>query len=219
MNVRKFAVVLLGISFAVPGYSWDASENHIRLQGSMKGQLTDSVYVQLKEQLRYRESDGYFFYRYTEFTTGWNVTSNWTATADYRYFTRRTPGMEWESWPMYHVNLYGRTRIPHLELKSMWRLTHVPYEGRKDLTEFNPKFTLLPAEGVTDWQLRPFAAVEMMYDFEQTLFYLYRLEGGLACKPWEKLSVKCFVTQQRFRTEGSSWTETYFTGLAAGLSF
>ncbi len=198
--------------------AWDSAENAVWLEGTLKGNLTDALSVSLKEQVRYKEDDGYYFLHYTDFGVGWKFSKAWNLTGNYRYVTTRKRNGDWTPKPMLHANLTNTLPLGFLHLKSRFRLAHVDVRGADDQALLWPRITLGFSNG---WKgLSPYGAWEPIYDMGENLIYRNRLEGGILYAPCKNWSLKFFLMQQRTRTDSTSdWTESYNMGAGATLKF
>lgn len=204
----------------ITAHAWDVSENSHWLEGALKGTLSDTLAVRLTEQVRYKEKGDFFYFCYTDFCLQWKFAPNWCAAGAFRYISARKPDSDWSATPMWHINLQNQTTMNWLYLCSRLRLSHVQLDGADNLTDFRPKFSLMPLKGWTRSKLKPYLADELMYNFEQNLIYRNRAEGGILCATYNKLALRIFLMQELTRTDSNTnWSETYNMGAGATLKF
>lgn len=217
----KYSIITAVIcGSALTAHAWDSTENATWLDGYLKGQLTDTVSVKLAEQLRYKDEGSFNHYRHTEFGAEWSFAKNWSASAAYRYIQARKPDSEWFTKPMVHINLKNKTSLWLFDLKTCLRFSYLFLDGAVDLSDCRPKFALMPFQGWTGWNFKPYAAFEGMYNFEANVAYRYRAGAGLLLTPVNKLSLNLFMMQEQTRLrKNNDWQESYYMGLQAGLKF
>ncbi|MDF7800559.1 DUF2490 domain-containing protein [Pontiellaceae bacterium B1224] len=217
--MKQFTTALtLFCGAALTTQAWDQGENAIWLEGTVRGNITDQLSASLKEQVRYRESDGFYFYRYTDFGLGWKFSNAWNVTAQYRYVTARKEGGNWVAKPMTHVNVNNKLPLGPVKLSTRLRFGFIDIESADNQTLIWPRFVLNLSKSWVG--LNPYAAFETIYDIEQNLVFRNRFEGGLTYSPTKMLSLKMFLMQQLTRTaSNSTWTEAYNAGAGATLKF
>ncbi|MDZ8119360.1 DUF2490 domain-containing protein [Pontiella agarivorans] len=215
MKVRLTAALL---GAAMSTLAWDSAENAVWLEGTLKGKLTEKLSLSLKEQVRYRENDGFFYWRYTDVGVGWKFSNAWNLTGNYRYITTRKRDGDWFAKPMLHANLTNTLPLDFLRLKSRMRLAHVDMPDGDDQALLWPRITLSFSKG---WKgLNPYGAWEPIYDMADNLVYCNRFEGGFLYAPLDNLFLKAFLMHQLNRTDSTSkWTESYNMGIGATLKF
>jgi hypothetical protein len=217
--MKKFTTALaLFCGATLTSQAWDQGENAIWLEGALKGNITEKLSASLKEQIRYRESDGFYFYRYTDFGLGWTFSKAWNVTAQYRYVTARKEGGNWVAKPMTHVNVNNKLPLGPVKFSTRLRFAFINADSAGNQTLIWPRFTLNFSKAWVG--LNPYAAFETIYDIEENLVFRNRFEGGLTYSPTKMLSLKMFLMQQLTRTESNStWTEAYNMGAGATLKF
>lgn len=203
---------------AMTTLAWDSTENAVWFEGTFKGKLTEKASISMKEQIRYKEDDGFYFLHYTDFGLGWKFSKAWSLTGNYRYITTRKRTGDWYAKPMLHANLTNTLPLGFLSLKSRFRLAHVDIPYGDDQELLWPRIMLSLSKG---WKgLNPYGAWEPIYDMADNLVYRNRIEGGLLYAPLDNLSLKAFLMQQITRTDSTSeWTEAYNMGVGATLKF
>lgn len=212
----NLTAALLGA--AMTTLAWDSADNAVWLEGTLKGNLTEKLSVSLKEQIRYKGNDGFFYWRYTDVGVGWKFSNAWNLAGNYRYITTRQRTGDWYAKPMLHANLTNTLPLGFLRLKSRIRLAHVDVQNTDDLALIWPRITLRFSRG---WKgLNPYGAWEPIYDMAENLVYRNRLEGGILYALCNNLSLKFFLMQQLTRTDSTSdWNEAYNMGAGATLKF
>lgn len=214
--VHALPAVLLGTALST--FAWDSSENAVWLEGTLKGKIADNLGASLKEQVRYKESDGFFFLRYTDFGLSWKFSNAWSLSGNYRYVSTRSRTGDWYAKPMLHANLVNTLPLGAVKLKTRLRLAHVQLSDAPDQAYLWPRFILSPASA---WKgMSPYGAWEPIYEMNSNLLYRNRIEGGILYAPTDLLSLKLFLMQQITRTSANSdWTEAYNMGAGMTLKF
>lgn len=201
-------------------HAWDASENIIRLDGSVKGSLTESTTLKLAENLRYTNEGQFHYYSHTELEFNWKFAENWELAPAFRYITVRTQETEWQSIPMWMFHLNNTAHLNRIDIKTRLRFTHAVLDDLDDLTDFRPKFTLQPGVGLTQWEIKPYLADELIYNFQDHRFYRNRISGGVKLRPVKPLALDLFIMQELTRIGSQNdWTERYNFGLSAAIRF
>ncbi len=215
LNKHGFIVAAL-CGTALTASAWYSTENTIWLDGSIKGNVADNLSLKLTEQLRFKDEGRLLNYRYTDIGTTYSFAPAWSITPAWRHIqTRKTASADWSDKNMWHINLNNKTRLAAMDLKSRLRFTYTD-----DLSDFRPEFTLLPHKGFTGWKFKPFVTDELMYNFNEELFYRNRFSAGILCAPTKALSLKTFIMQELTKKAANgNWNESYNMGIYIGYAF
>ncbi|VGO16091.1 hypothetical protein PDESU_04681 [Pontiella desulfatans] len=220
----KFATVVVlawaALGVATRCRAWDASENIIRLEGAVKGPLSDSFTLKLVENHRYTEKGSFHYYHHTELELGWAFAENWRLSPAFRYITARSKESDWISKPTWLLNLNNSASWRGLNLRTRLRLFHTDLDSVDAITDFRPKLTLQPTQGFTGWSIKPYIADELIYNFQDNSFYRNRFSGGVKLVPLKPLSFDLFLMQELTRLGSQNdWKERYNFGCSAAVYF
>ncbi|MDF7823355.1 DUF2490 domain-containing protein [Pontiellaceae bacterium B12227] len=214
------AIAWVTLGMVLHCQAWDASENIIRLQGSVKGSLTESTTLKLTENLRYTHEGSFHYYSHTELEMGWKFAENWNLAPAFRYISARTQQTDWQGIPVWILNLNNTARLKVIDIKTRLRVLHSDLDQVGDRTDFRPKFSVQPADGFTQWDLKPYLADELIYNFQDNRFYRNRISGGIKLRPANVLALDLFIMQELTRIGSrNDWTERYNLGLSAAILF
>lgn len=187
------------------------------LTATVKGGLNDNLSLKFSGQNRYRDDDHY--YRHFDYGIEYKVTKSWSVTGTYRDQIVKSKTGQWRTTAGYMLDINNSLKQFGAELKSRLRFTYFDPRYDADSTmDFRPRFDLLPAKGVTAWDVKPYVADEMMYNFDESNFYRNRLSFGLRCAPIKPLTVDLSLMQEVTETD-EKWAENWNPCLAATWSF
>ncbi len=204
----------------LPAYAWDITDNVLWLEGAVRGKLAESVTLGINEQMRYLETGGFQYYRHTELSVDWAFARQWSIAPAYRHIMARSRNSGWIAQPMWQLNLNNKTAWGLAEFRTRLRITYIHLDQLDDLTDFRPKVTLLPFQGWTAWNTRPYLSDELIYNFEDNLIYRNRLSIGIRATPLDPLDLEAFLMQELTRPGAKNeWQERFVIGAKATLSF
>jgi hypothetical protein len=202
----------------IAGSAVFADENdQVWMTGTVKYKLNDPVSIKFARQVRWKNEDHY--YSHTDLGIGYALNKGWSVGGAFRYIEKKNKRGAWQSCDGYLLDLVHKAKGRGLHVKSRLRLSYFDPNYNADCsTDFRPRFDLSPANGFTEWKLKPYVADEVMFDVEEKNLYRNRLIVGLKAQPFKSLSLDIFVMQERTET-GGDWAENWNSGLAATVSF
>ena len=203
---------------AVCGLMLRADENdQYWLTGTLKGGLTSNLTIKVSSQQRYRDDAHY--YRHMDYGADYKFNKNWSVGGTFRDQMVKSKSGQWRPTGGYLFDPVNTVKGFGAELKSRLRLTYFdPHYAADSTTDFRPRFDLLPAKGFTAWEVKPYVADEIMYNFDENNLYRNRLSFGLKCSPVKPLSLDLSLMNEKTETAGQ-WAENWNTCLAATWSF
>ena len=190
------------------------------MTGGVSWKIDDDFSFKFSNQIRIRDED--FYYNHTDVGVGYNISKNWNVVPTYRHQRSKNGKGDWKTTNGYMLDINNSVNAFELELKSRMRLAYFhPREANKDSsTEARPRFELLPAKGFTQFDIKPYIADEMMYNFDEHKFFRNRFSVGVKFKPVKELSMDVFVMNEQNRNDGvSRWEEQWNCGFAGTVSF
>jgi hypothetical protein len=187
------------------------------LTGTVKAGITSNLTLKVASQQRYRDEDHY--YRHMDYGVEYKLNKSWSAGATFRDQIVKGKSGQWQSCSGYLFDAVNSTKGCGMELKSRMRFTYFdPHHSADCSTDFRPRFDLLPARGFTAWDLKPYAAGEIMYNFDDSNLYRNRLSAGLRCNPVKALMLDLSLMHEETETNGK-WAGNWNACLAATYSF
>ncbi|NOU36556.1 MAG: DUF2490 domain-containing protein [Kiritimatiellaceae bacterium] len=216
--VRGVFVTMLLSGLITAAHGADG-ESQAWVQFWASANITDRVGVKLVREDRFRDSDeDKYYYGYTELGFPVKLNDHWSVAPAIRA-VRALRGGEWRDDLMPQGNLMHKTALGPVTLKNRARLAKTYKEAADvDPVEYQHKTDLVLTKGWGSWNVRPYAAEEVFYDFDEHDLTRFRTYGGLLVSPVKKVSVDLYVMREDTKAAGG-WTDILVFGLAGGYEF
>jgi hypothetical protein len=216
----KRIVILSTLLSAAGAKAWNAAENQIWLDGSVRGEIAENFTLKITEQVRYKEEGDFYYYHHTDIRPAYSFLKHWTVAPGFRQIAYANTAGVWSEKSMYHLNLGYKASVCGVDLKNRMRLTYTDVDNSDYLADFRPEFTIMLSKGCTGWKLKPFLADEIMYNLNESHFYRNRVNTGVIFSPTASLSMKIFIMHENTeKTKDSDFKENFNYGLYAGYKF
>jgi hypothetical protein len=128
-------------------------------------------------------------------------------------------GDEWlaEQRPEFNVTVRGA--LPGLDISDRSRFEYRDREDQEDVWRYRNKVTIVPPVTFTPWEIQPYAADEVLVNFDEQGFNENRLYGGIYIPLHKYIRLELYYFWRLTEQDDNSWHDTNVLGTFLHVRF
>lgn len=180
--------------------------------------LTESLGLVIAEERRFKEGGNEFYHYHTQFAAPVILNDYLTIIPGYRRI-RKKSGDDWATHHRAQLELSYKNNWGKMGSKARARLQYTDTRNTDDDPwVVRPYVSIYPAKGWTDYNIKPYVALEIFYDLSADDFNRVRNYVGVKANLMTHVNGSAYVLRQDQKSD-HDWQDTYIMGLSAGLKF
>ena len=185
---------------------------------SVSWQVKDNWKIKLEEEFRFGDNAGDFYYQHSDFGLTYSGLADWfNAGINYRLlFEEKNSVWKQENRP--HLNATIKWKWLDMGFSNRARFEYRDKEDSKDTWRYRNKFAIKMPWKVTEFEIQPYIADEIFYDFDADKLNRNRLYSGIGFKISKNLNADIFYLWES--TEKSDkWNDYHILGVKLKVHF
>jgi hypothetical protein len=219
MKYRPTIAAILLCLTLIPAKCFAAKDNDFQIwsTGGVEAKLNKDLKLDVEQELRFGDDVSDFYYTHTEGTLDYKVTKGLSLGIGYRQIYEKKHG-DWkgENMPNSNVTLDWSWRGFTFQDRNRLEL-RIPEDGQ-DKWRYRNKLTVLLPIKVTEFDVQPYVADEVFFDFHGDNFTRNRLFAGIKAKFFGHLKTDLFYLWQASE-QGKDWIDYHVLGIKLKVAF
>ncbi len=209
------AIFVLGTQLS---FAFDDGDFQYWNTESVSWKVNEDLKVKLEEEFRFGDNAEDFYYQHSDLGLSYSGLASWLNLGiNYRHiFEEKSSDWKVENRP--HLNATVKWKLSDLSLSNRGRLEYRNREDADNFYRYRNKFTIKTPFKFTKFEISPYIADEIFYDFDQETLNRNRLYGGVALKLIKSLKADIFYLWESTE-KGSTWNDIYVLGTKLKLNF
>ena len=218
--MKKFilAIGLLLRMFLCNCYAFDDGDFQYWNSESVSVKINKDWKIGLEEEWRFGDDAGDFYYQHSDLGLAYSGFANWFDLGiNYRHiFEKKSSKWRVENRP--HLNATLKWKLLDFGFSNRGRFEYRSRKDTEDFWRYRNKFTIKTPFKLTKFEIQPYVANEIYYDFDQGAFNRNRLYGGLGFKIFKHLKAEIFYLWQSSE-KNNKWSNLNSLGTKLKISF
>ncbi len=220
MNFKRFlSLVTAFLILTGSAFAFDDGDYQYWNTESISWKLGKEWKAKLEEEFRFGDNASNFYYQHTDLGITYSGLAEWLSLGlNYRHvFEEKNSKWREENRP--HLNAAFKWKLFNLPLSNRGRLEYRNREKAEDFWRYRNRFTVKLPFQLTKFQIQPYAADEIFYDFDQETLNRNRFYAGLEFKLWDNLKGDIFYVLERTENNSNKWFDYNILGTKLNFSF
>lgn len=185
---------------------------------SVSFKLSDHWKMNLEEEFRFGDDAGNLFYQHSDLGISYSGVAEWLVLGiNYRHiFEEKSSDWKQENRP--HLNATVKWKLFDTEFSNRARLEYRNREGAEEFWRYRNKFTLASPFKLSKFEIQPYIADEIFYDFDKETLNRNRLYTGLTLKLFKYLKADIFYLWET-NEKSNKWEDTHVLGTKLKVFF
>ena len=219
MRSNRVIILLSASVFLIQARSYSFQDNDFQYWNTegVSWKIADDWKMELEEEFRFGNDVGDFYYQHTDIGITYSGLAEWLDIGinERLIFEEKSNGWQYTNTP--HANAALKFDLYDLNLSTRSRFEFRDKENADAQWRYRNKFTLkLPK--FTEFEVQPYIADEIFYNFEIDELNRNRLYGGVSAKLFGNLKGEIYYLWQSSESD-DDWTDYHILGTKLKVSF
>ena len=218
-NTRSIIVLsLLILICSSDSFAFDDGDFQYWNSESLSVEINKDWKINLEEEWRFGDNAGNFYYQHSDLGLTYSGFAKWFDLGmNYRHiFEEESSKWRLENRP--HLNVTFKWDLFDFSFNNRGRFEYRNREDAEDYWRYRNKFTIKLPFKLTTFEIQPYIADEIYYDFDQDSFNRNRLYGGFNFKLFKYLKADIFYLWQSSE-ENDKWRDLNILGTKLKIFF
>lgn len=216
--------VIIGFSLAVgifnlqKSFAADKGDYQYWNTESISGKINDNLKITLEEEFRFGNNGNTLYYQHSDLGLSYSGIASWLDLGiNYRHiFEEKVTNWKQERRP--HLNAAVKWKVFDYVFGNRGRLEYRNREGSEDFLRYRNKVSVKLPFKLTKFEIQPFLADEIFYDFDVETLNRNRLYVGFSAKILKSLKLDIFYLWEN-SDKGDVWQDINVLGTKLKASF
>ena len=210
--------LILSVVFCSSSLAFDNGDFQIWNTDSVSFRLNENWKIKFEEEFKFGDDAGDFYYQHSDLGIVYSGFAEWfDLSFNYRQTFEKKSG-EWKEENRPHLNAVVKWKVSDISVAARSRLEYRNREDEDNFWRYRNKFTVkLPVE-FAKFQIHPFVADEIFYDFDKGTLNKNRIYIGFSFKPRKGLAAEVYYLNESSE-KGEEWTDNNVLGTKIKISF
>jgi len=174
--------------------------------------------ITLDEEFRFGDDGNSFYYRHSDLGLTYSGFAEWVDIGiNYRHiFEKKSTGWKEENRP--HLNATLKWKLCDFSFSNRARFEYRNREDAEEYWRYRNKFAIKLPFKLTKFEIQPYIADEIFYDFDQERLNRNRFYGGLNFKLAKNLKAEIYYLWQSSE-KNDKWNDLYILGTKLKIYF
>ncbi|MBN2482800.1 MAG: DUF2490 domain-containing protein [Candidatus Omnitrophica bacterium] len=185
---------------------------------SISWKVNENWKVTLEEELRFGDDGGNIYYQHSDLGVVYSGIASWLDVGvNYRY-VREERNSRWKDDSQPHLNATVKWSRFGFSLSDRSRFEYREREDAEDYWRYRNNFTVKLPWKFTRFEIRPFVADEIFYDFDAETLNKNRFFSGISFKITKQVSGDIFYLWETSE-KNEKWNDLHVLGTKIKLNF
>ena len=218
MNNTSIAFFIFFLLFSLKCFAFDDNDFQYWNTESLSWKANDDFKVTLEEEFRLGDDGGSFYYQHSDLGIVYSGITDWLDVGiNYRHIFEKKSG-DWQQENRPHLNAIVKWRSFNSSFSNRGRFEYRNRESAEDFWRYRNKLALTLPFKMTRFDIQPYIADEIFYDFDDEDLIRNRLYSGFYLKLFNNLNSEVFYLWQRSKQSGG-WDDIHVLGTKLKLTF
>lgn len=215
-----FFVAIIGLiaNYNNSCFAFDDGDFQFWNSESLSWKVDENYNLGLEEEFRYGDNASNFYYQHSDLSLTYSGFADWLdTTVGYRQiFEEKNSDWKQENRP--HLGATASWMWGELALSNRARIEYRNREDAENLWQYRNKLTIKLPVKFTSYEIQPYIADEIFYDFDEETLGRNRAYVGFSLKLLKNLKAEIYYLLQSSE-KGKDWTEYNVLGTKLKVSF
>ena len=213
-------IILIALMIISAGYAFATDDGDFQYWNTenISWKLDENWKIGFEEEIRFGDNADSLYYAHSDLGLTYSGLSDWLDLGlNYRQIFEKKSS-EWKEENQPHINAVLKWQFQDFSLSNRARFAYKNREDADNFWQFRNKLTIKSPWKVTDFEIQPYIADEIFYDFDVNTLNRNRFYAGFSLKLFKGLKGEIFYLWQTSEKD-HKWSDLNVLGTKFTLSF
>jgi hypothetical protein len=217
--MRRIIIFIVGVML-VSNYSFAFDDGDFQYWNteSISWKVNRDWKIEFEQEFRFGDNAGNFYYEHSDLGLIYSGFAEWLDLGlNYRQISEKKSG-EWKEENRPHINAILKWEFQDLSFSNRSRLAYRNREDADNFWHYRNKLTIGFPWKLTGFDIQPYMADEIFYDFDEDTLNRNRLYTGASLKLLKDLKAEIYYLWQTSK-KNDDWSDVNILGTNVKLNF